>query len=327
AGTPFEGRLLNNPDQRSVAYMAMHGIPHQNIGMVQAFITPYREKRGARNSRMADRLNGAFAPFGVTLGYEADVLPLSQRADGGSVTERHILFALCRKLIERFGRGAPLLAFLEGSFRIKPSGGVLAKLLDAENPMYAYYLLGLLKSQLVELFYIDAAGELPDAATFVEAARDAGAIPAYAYLGDVQNSVTGDKKDERFEDEYLDSLVEWLARSGFAAVTFMPTRNTKAQLGRLMDLCGRNGLFQISGEDINTPFQPFVCRALDDPQFAHLITSTWALIGHERAATANIGDGMFAPGSVARLPDLRRRAERYAEFGRGVIDTPVGQGA
>jgi len=29
AGTPFEGKCINNPDQASVAYLAMHGIPHQ----------------------------------------------------------------------------------------------------------------------------------------------------------------------------------------------------------------------------------------------------------------------------------------------------------
>ena len=31
SGTPLEGKKLNNPDQNSVAYVTMHGIPHQNI--------------------------------------------------------------------------------------------------------------------------------------------------------------------------------------------------------------------------------------------------------------------------------------------------------
>jgi len=50
-GTPFEGRRINNPDQVSVAYLAMHGIPHQNIEKVQDFLNPYREFRNARNKK------------------------------------------------------------------------------------------------------------------------------------------------------------------------------------------------------------------------------------------------------------------------------------
>lgn len=32
--TSVNGRRINNPDQKSVAYVAMHGIPHQNIDSV-----------------------------------------------------------------------------------------------------------------------------------------------------------------------------------------------------------------------------------------------------------------------------------------------------
>ena len=30
-GTPLEGRRLNNPDQISVAYVTLHGIPHTMV--------------------------------------------------------------------------------------------------------------------------------------------------------------------------------------------------------------------------------------------------------------------------------------------------------
>jgi hypothetical protein len=316
AGTPFEGRLLNNPDQKSVAYLAMHGIPRRSLGRAQEFIAPYRARRNARNALMAQRLNALFGPRGAPLSFEGDVLPISQSAAGGTVTERHILFALANRLTWKFGRGAALLEFLDSGFGVRASGGVLAKLSDAGEPMYEYYLLGLLKSQLVASFYIDASDELPGVAEFVRVAKELGAIPAYAYLGDVRGSVTGDKKDQRFEDAYLDELVAWAAASGFLAVTYMPTRNTREQLARLMGLCGSRGLFQISGEDINTPFQPFVCEALRDPAYAHLIESTWALIGHEAASEADPGGGMFSAAAVGREPDLGARIGRYAALGR-----------
>ena len=40
-------------------------------------------------------------------------------------------------------------------------------------------------------------------------------------------------------------------------------------------------LFQVSGEDINSPRQSFVIRAMEDPRFQNLIDAAWRLIDHE----------------------------------------------
>jgi hypothetical protein len=168
------------------------------------------------------------------------------------VTERHILYALAEKLY------------------------------SPEDMTHHYRLLGELKASMLEQFYIPATDELPDVSEFLAFVREIGGISAYAYLGDVTDSVTGDKRPQKFEDDYLDELFIWLADTGFNAVTYMPTRNTPEQLARVIALCEKQKLFQISGEDINTPFQSFICKALDEPQFRHLIDSTWELIRHER---------------------------------------------
>lgn len=104
-----------------------------------------------------------------------------------------------------------------------------------------------------------------DAAAFIALTERINAYSAYAYLGDVQMDVTGDKKAQAFEDSYLDLLFSELSSLRFRAVTYMPTRNTPKQLQRVMDLCRRYDMFQISGEDINSPRQSFICRALDEP--------------------------------------------------------------
>ena len=52
----------------------------------------------------------------------------------------------------------------------------------------------------------------------------------HAYLGDVGESVTGDKKAQKFEDDYLDEVIACLKDIGVPAVTYMPTRNTPEQL-------------------------------------------------------------------------------------------------
>lgn len=320
-GTPLAGRRINNPDQDSNAYIAIHAVPHPQIERVQAFFAPRREARNRRNRRMVERLNARLAERagpGLSLDFEAEVVPLSCAREGGSITERHILFALAGRLEERFGRGEALLAFLQQELALNVSRTVRERLLDAGNPYYRYDLLGALKSDLVSIFYIEATTEeCPPARETVAFIREAGAIPAYAYLGDVGESVTADKRSQRFEDGFLPQLFETIRDLGFQAVTYMPSRNTAAQLARVRELCARFGLLQISGEDINSPRQRFICEPLRRPEFANLIDAAWALIGHEREAGRDPRAGMFAPETARRIPDLEERIRVYRKIGEG----------
>ncbi len=293
--TPFCGKRLNNPDQISVAYSAIHGIPHQMIDEFDAFFEKCRRKRNLRNLKMCRRINEIMEPYGVSVDFKADVLPLSNSWEGGSVTERHILFALAKKLTARYKTPSELLCFLESEMKLKLSEKVRGQIADGEKTpqFYEYDVLGALKSDLVEKFYVPATDECPGVHEYIALCEKTGAISAYAYLGDVENSVTGDKKAQKFEDDYLDELVIELKRLGFNAITYMPSRNTKEQLTRIISLCKEHGFFQISGEDINSPRQSFICKAMDDPMFAHLNDATYALIAHEAAATEDVTKAMF----------------------------------
>lgn len=288
--TKLNGRRINNPDQNSIAYVAMHGIPHQNIENVDAFFAPYREKRNERNRKMCQNITELVAPYGLSLDFDADVLPLSNYAKGGSVTERHILYALAKKITARYPEPAQVVTFLRDEMKLALSQKVIDQIAGgADTPeYYEYDILGALKSNMVEKFYIDATEECPKVADFVEMVHRNGGIAAYAYLGDVGQSVTGDKKAQKFEDDYLDELVEVIKEYGFDAITYMPTRNTPEQLARLRKLCDDNGFFQISGEDINSPRQSFRCKALDNPEFHNLIDATYALIGYETMASEDL---------------------------------------
>lgn len=314
--TPFSGIRLNNPDQFGVAYVACHGIPHQNIEKADAWLAPYRRSRGKRNRNMVKRLNALCGNTALQLDYDQDVLPISCAHEGGSVTERHILYALTRKALTAAGKGKPILALLREQYGIDAQGNTRDILLNTEHPYYDYRLLGVLKSHLVEKFYLDATDELPHILEFVSFVQSIGAISAYAYLGDVGKSVTGDKKTQAYEDAFLDELMVWLKQAGFNAVTYMPTRNTPAQLKRMMRLCREQDLFQICGEDINTPFQSFICKQLAMPEFRHLKDAAWALIGHELLATIDLGDGMFSERTVGEFPVLLDRIAHFAKAAR-----------
>lgn len=314
--TRLAGKRINNPDQNSIAYMALHGIPHTQLNRVCRFITPYQQERNKRNRTMVDNINQITGQYGIQIDFEQDVVPLSMNHDSGSITERHLLYALSLKMLQSFGKGEMLVQFLKDKLQININVKQEAFLEDTQNPYYAYDLLGVLKSDMVEKFYIPATSECPPVSEVITLCNETGAISAYAYLGDVGDSVTGDKKAQQFEDSYLDLLFEEIKRLGFRAVTYMPSRNTKAQLERVKALCSEYGLFQISGEDINSPRQKFLCTAMKDETFNNLIDAAWALIGHEKAATADPEKAMFSKTSNEILMDLNERIQYYKTIGK-----------
>jgi len=313
-GTPLEGLRLNNPDQVSVAYVTLHGIPHTMIGECEKVLAPLREKRNERNRKMCEKINSLVAQYDINLDFEKDVLPLSSEKEGGSVTERHVLYGLTLKIAlgkEREDAVSTVDKLCGGL-----SDKVKEKLLSAPDEYYLYDVLGVLKSSLVSKIYVDADEELMHISEFTALAKRVGGICAYAYLGDVGESPTGDKAAQKFEDSYLELLFDTLHELGFDAVTYMPSRNTKEQLDRVMKLCEEHGFFQISGEDINSPRQSFVCPAM--APYTHLYDATWALIGHERAATENIENGMFSDDTLKRMPKLSDRIAYFANIGKNI---------
>ena len=278
-GTRIEGKRTNNPDQVSVSYMTIQSVPHDKIDTLTEFFMPYRAARHERNRKMVAKINELLPE--LALDYDKDVLPLSMAHENGGVTERHLMYALAIKLVKSVGKGEAMIEKLN-SLGISLSEKQSAQMKDTEYPFYEYDLLGILKSAFVPKIFIDATDECPKLKDMVKLCGDIDAYLCYAYLGDVGDSVTGDKKAQKFEDDYLDELFECLKEEGVKSVTYMPTRNTPAQLERLRKLCDDYKMFQISGEDINSPRQSFVIKAMENPLFKNLIDATWKLIEHEK---------------------------------------------
>ncbi len=276
-GTRLESRRTNNPDQVGVSYMTIQSVPHDKISVLTEFFKPYQAARHERNRQMIAKINSLLA---MDLDYDRDVLPLSEAKENGGVTERHLMYALAKKLVAQVGKGEAMVAKLE-NMGLTLSEKQKAQMLDTQYPFYEYDLLGILKSAFVPKIFIDATAECPSLPDMVKLCGDVDAYLCYAYLGDVGDSVTGDKKAQKFEDDYLDDVFECLKEEGVKAVTYMPTRNTPKQLERLRGLCDSYGMFQISGEDINSPRQSFVIKAMENPMFQNLIDATWKLIEHE----------------------------------------------
>jgi hypothetical protein len=328
-GTALEGRRINNPDSDGLFYMIIHGVPRGKVPAVQAFLRPLQEAREKRERRMLDRLNGLLPGYGLPLiDWNRDVRSASHAAEGGSITERHILYALARCIVDAVGRGEPLLGFLQGMLKVEPSPRVAAWLSERENPSLLFDLLGVLKSSFMEEIFIQPdRHECIPVSRVVSLAEELGGIPTYAYLGDVADSPTGDKRAERFEDSYLDELMQEARRLGFRAIAYMPPRNTVTQLRRVQKLCAEHGFMEISGVDINSPRQSFNCPELLQPDFSHLLGATWALVAHENLSDQDPCFGLFHRDNPLAAAPLSERIARYARVGRGLDPSDRQSGA
>lgn len=320
AGTALAGRMINNPDSPGLFYVMLHGIPARRIEEVAAFLRPIQASRERRMARMTEALNRLLPDLGLPeLDFGRDVRGISRADAGGTITERHLLFALGGRILAAAGRGPGLPAWLRERAGLAVPERLERLLADPVNPHLAYDLLGVLKSSFLGRIFIQPDGtECVPVAEAVALGVAVGAIPCYGYLGDVGESPTGDKKAERFEDAWLDELFAELPRLGFRAVAYMPPRNTLAQLLRVRGLCAAHGLMEISGVDINSPRQSFNCPEVLRPEFVHLVDATWALIAHEKLQAAGDRYGLFDPDNPLADRPLSDRIAAYASIGRRI---------
>jgi len=221
-----------------------------------------------------------------------------------------------RSILTTVSPGPALTAWLEGPLGLQLSNSQRRTLSDPANPYLIYDLLGTLKAGFLDKIFIQPEEECVGVTDAIEFASRIGAIPAYAYLGDVAESPTGDKKAEKFEDEVLDELMPALKTLGFPAITYMPPRNTKAQLLRLQGLCERYGFMEISGVDINQPRQSFNCPELRQPEFRHLDDATWAMVAHEAFSAVDRRFGLFSNENPLSRLFIRQRIGIFARAGR-----------
>ena len=306
--TPFGEKPLNNPDGGGVAYVVIHAVPERSRERFAEFLQPIRAARSDRSRSMTERLNERLRSAGCeSLDYDRDVLPLSEYASGGGITERHILYAVAGRVLET-AKGEPLARWLDEKLGVSVPESLSALISEDGNPYLRYDLLGLFKRELLpEIYIYPGEQECVPVERVVAFALEAGAVPAYPYLGDIVDSPTGDKRPAQFEDAILDELIPWVREIGFPAVTYMPPRNTREQLDRLAALCRAHNLIEISGVDINSPRQSFNCPEVLEPENAHLIDSAWALVVHERVADVEPELGLSASGGeLARLSPLQR---------------------
>ncbi|MEN6599823.1 MAG: PHP domain-containing protein [Rectinema sp.] len=312
-------RKLNNPDSIGIIYMTIQGIPAPALKEVEVYLSPIRAARYRRSALMAELANKVLFPLELPeIDFEKDIVADSKYTEGGTITERHLLAAVARSILSEVEPGQELIKWLEEKLSLVLTGSQKRNLSESQNPYLVYDLLGVLKAGFLDSIFIQPTEECVDVRDAISFANRIGGIPAYAYLGDVAESPTGDKRAEKFEDEILDELIPVLKELGFPAITYMPPRNTKEQLLRLQGFCKKYDLMEISGVDINQPRQSFRCPELLLPEFRHLDDATWAMVAHEALSGFDLRFGLFsAENSLADIP-ITERIHRYATVGRAI---------
>ena len=309
---PFQ-TTINNPDQVGCMYMVAHGVPKEKIDLLNEYLEPFRAHREKRNQLMISNINALIRPLNIEIDYDKDVRPLSKVLEGGTVTERHLLFALAKAILNHFKFREDLITFIEKTFEINLNNTQKERLINIDNPWRSYDLMAALKTNTSK-YYVEANEEMPQASDFVQKTITFGAIPAYAYLGDIESSVTQDKRSQSFEDSYLDELMVELKKIGVEAIAYMPTRNTDKQIKRVQELAKIHHFMEISGEDINQPRQLFTCDAYQKQNHHHLIESAWALIGHEQLSSKEPYQGWTS--ILYQKLSIEQRIQYFAQIGR-----------
>ena len=85
--TSMEGLKTNNPDEPNISYIAFHGIPSTQFQALEEFLKPMQVARIARDRKEVELLNVVLADRGAPMrDFDADVLAISEAANGGSIT-------------------------------------------------------------------------------------------------------------------------------------------------------------------------------------------------------------------------------------------------
>ena len=304
-------RWLNNFYERDIGCVTLRGVPSCEIESLHKELEPTRVKRAERDKKMVEKLNLRLKKHGLDINFDKDVKARSYYKNGGTITERHILFALAGKLVEKFGDAGKILDFLKNDFNVKVDEAYLPALSDINNPYYTYDLVDCLKHE-INFFYIPM-DDVMGAPALVDLAHRHGALITYDYVGEVRRNYGGQQEVITLENEFTEQLFKDLGTMGFDAVEYDPVAIPEEDAKNLRELAGENGMFTLPHSDFNSPRQKFSAKVELPPE---LVKNVWAVIGHEKSASYSVDDGMNTTKSKSKNPSLSSRLDLYAEIGR-----------
>ena len=305
---------INGLYQDDVIHLILTGIPERKWDAVDVWLARFRERRNVRNRKMVDALNEWVKKAGVTVEYK-DVLAKSRIADGGTVTESHILEALADALVNRYGRGSALITALQRKLGVTVPERYRKLLLDVVgNPFYLRDVAAVLRDEYSQ-FYVEADDELCSILELNRVAEICGGVMIYPYMGDLEQRVFGELRVRKYEDHFLFELLSQLSRFGVKGVTYCPSRHTPEQIRNVREIAGKLGLLLFSGETVYDRRLQFEREPLDPERDRDAIRNAAALVGSQREAENGPDGAIFSLAAADKFPDLEQRLDYYASLG------------
>jgi|GEM_PF-606767 len=312
---PALNRRINDLYQADIVNLAVVGIDYNKIDQVNDKLKKFRHDKAERIRKITDSLNKHYKKIGINLDFKEDVLPISNYSQEGTVTEMHIILALCNQLIHRFGKGQALIDALAIQMGVSISERSRKNLINnIDDKLYIYDLQNVLKNEIRQ-FYIDADKECCSISELRKIAADSGGILTYLYMGDIEHVVFGENRVEVYEDSILEYLLKELKRLGINAITVSPSRHTAEQIENIMTLAKEYQLIIIPGETIYTRRQDVKYEEIDEVKYPWLIESAYAISGNQKAIESEIG-GFLSAQAVQKYVDPKVRLSVFAELGR-----------
>ena len=312
---PKLDRRINDIYQPDIINLAVVGIDYNKIDEVNDRLKKFRHEKADRIKKMADSLNKHYKRIGINLDFKEDILPISNYSEGGTVTEMHLILALCNQLIYRFGKGQTLIDALRIQMGISLSERSRKNLLtNIDDKLYIYDLQNVLKNEIRTL-YVEADKECCSISELRKIAVDCGGILTYLYMGDIEQVVFGENRAEVYEDSILEYLIKELKRLGINAITVSPSRHTPEQIDNIMTLAKDYQLIVIPGETIYTRRQDVQYNEIDELKYPELIESAFAICGNQKAIDTELG-GFFQNEAVQKYVDQKVRLSVFSELGK-----------
>ncbi len=309
---------LNNFYENNLAFVSIRGIPYPSIKKLNKKLGGVRAARLARDREMTERLNARIKKFGMSVDFEKDVLKNSCYKDGGTVTERHILYAFAKQIVQKYPTAEEIKTFLKEGVNVNTDSRFDLYLSDVKSSYFAYDLVDCIKNE-IRFFYVPASDAI-ELAEAVSLAKEFGGLVTYSYLGNSVRNIDGEEKVFPMEDGNAEEIISFLASSGVDGIECVMPNMTDERLEIIDGLAEKYGMFVLPCCDINSPRQKFDATAFgfteNEDRKKKYIRNLWAVAGHAKSCECSLGDGLNGEKSVQNNPSLEDRLTLYAEIGK-----------
>jgi len=302
--------LSVNDEQLGNFIASFYGVNAQNIQVFESVLGSFRANCEQRARSLADNLNRKLKKFDLIIDFDKDVLPLTQKKRGGTITFKHVYMALSEKIIERCGKGKPTADFIRQQLCFDIAECDYNLLCDANDPHYVYDLISTLRSSSKAT---SKECEYPSVQSVLQVAKEQGLICAYQYNGE-DNWIASENDCESAVKQFQKRL-DCVKQLGFTAVSICVKNLGLVTACAFTKAIEENQMLVILNEKTEYPRNRFDIVNLDGCE-SFVNKCAFAILGNAVSIISNPEDSMFSAKTVEKCPSFDERLAIFYGIGR-----------